>query len=102
MSIFKDLQLSTRTGSYWSYINERRDDFINAFYQPNKFDQISVDIRPQSIVLWRSMYNRFDTGILPNESIDNVAIATLDHIGVLEMQLAALQTVSFVIDLDSL
>lgn len=55
----------------------------------------NVDLHPSAIVVWTAMYNRFDTGLLPRESTTDVTIATLEHIGVLEAQMASLQAVTF-------
>lgn len=39
------------------------------------------------------MYNRFNSGILKKESVHDVAIATLEHIGVLEANMASFRQV---------
>jgi hypothetical protein len=57
-----------------------------------------LDLRAPAITVWHGLYNRFETGLLPRESVADTAIVSLEHIGVLESRLAAIQTVS----LDSL
>uniref|UniRef100_A0A914VYK7 phosphatidylinositol-3,5-bisphosphate 3-phosphatase n=1 Tax=Plectus sambesii TaxID=2011161 RepID=A0A914VYK7_9BILA len=86
-----DLRLTTRTECLWAHLDRKRDDYLNPTYQPGKFSVLVPDTRAQAIHFWRSMYNRFDDGIIPRESIDQVAIVTLEHVGVLEAHHTALQ-----------
>ncbi|VDM40210.1 unnamed protein product [Toxocara canis] len=88
----KDLHLCKRTQSLWAYLDDRHDDYLNPLYEANKYTILSgIDLHPSTIVVWTAMYNRFDTGLLPRESTTDVTISTLEHIGVLEAHMAALQ-----------
>uniref|UniRef100_A0A0N5AZ49 Phosphatidylinositol-3-phosphatase n=1 Tax=Syphacia muris TaxID=451379 RepID=A0A0N5AZ49_9BILA len=90
----KDLNLPMRTQSLWAVMDDWHDDFINPFYEAGKYSFLGkIDFHPSAIVVWRSMYNRFNSGILPKENVQDVAIGTLEHIGVLEANIALLREV---------
>uniref|UniRef100_A0A1I8AQW8 phosphatidylinositol-3,5-bisphosphate 3-phosphatase n=1 Tax=Steinernema glaseri TaxID=37863 RepID=A0A1I8AQW8_9BILA len=87
-----DLQLSRRTQSLWNYFDSRMDDFKNPLFDPEAHTFLTnVDIHPSAIVFWTALYNRFDTGILTKECVDDVALTTQEHIGVLEQTLSSLK-----------
>ncbi|TKR77849.1 hypothetical protein L596_018751 [Steinernema carpocapsae] len=88
-----DLQLSRRTQSLWNYFDSRVDDFKNPLYDSDAHHFLAnIDIHPSAIVFWSALYNRFDTGILPKESVDDVALTTQEHINVLEQTYNSLKT----------
>lgn len=88
----KDLNLAKRTQSLWAHLDDCHDDYLNPLYVPNKYSYLgTIDVHPSAIVVWTALYNRFDTGLLPRESTQDVTIATLEHIGVLEAHMASLQ-----------
>ncbi|KAK0417021.1 hypothetical protein QR680_012792 [Steinernema hermaphroditum] len=88
-----DLQLSRRTQSLWTYFASRVDDFKNPLYDPEAHHFLTnIDIHPSAIVFWAPLYNRFDTGILAKESVEDVALVTQEHIGMLEQTLLSLRT----------
>lgn len=62
--------------------------------QANKYGFLgNVNLHPSVLVVWSAMYNRFDTGLLPRENINDVTLSTMEHVGILEAHLASLQSV---------
>ncbi|XP_077983643.1 phosphatidylinositol-3,5-bisphosphate 3-phosphatase MTMR6-like [Glandiceps talaboti] len=77
-----DHKLSSRTFSLWGYIQSRLTDYVNPLYR--KDHPITKGIMlpttsPQCFKFWRGMYNRFDNGIHPRESLQDVLSAMKDH-----------------------
>lgn len=50
-------------------------------------------MHPSTLVVWTAMYNRFDTGLLPRENTNDVLLSTMEHVSILEVHLASLQSV---------
>uniref|UniRef100_A0A0K0DWZ6 Myotubularin phosphatase domain-containing protein n=1 Tax=Strongyloides stercoralis TaxID=6248 RepID=A0A0K0DWZ6_STRER len=67
-----DLKVMETTPSVWSYFEERIDDYKNPFYD-NSIDVITnLSTHPSDLDVWSSLYNRYDSGILPRESIEEL------------------------------
>uniref|UniRef100_A0A0R3QTF2 phosphatidylinositol-3,5-bisphosphate 3-phosphatase n=1 Tax=Brugia timori TaxID=42155 RepID=A0A0R3QTF2_9BILA len=89
----KDLNLAKRTQSLWAFLDDRHDDYINPLYEMNKYGFLGkINLHPSALVIWTAMYNRFDTGLLPRENTNDVALSTMEHVGILEAHLASLQS----------
>uniref|UniRef100_A0A1I7VII2 phosphatidylinositol-3,5-bisphosphate 3-phosphatase n=1 Tax=Loa loa TaxID=7209 RepID=A0A1I7VII2_LOALO len=89
----KDLNLAKRTKSLWAFLDDRHDDYINPLYETNKYGFLGkISLHPSTLIVWTPMYNRFDTGLLPRENINDVVLSTMEHVGVLEAHLASLQS----------
>uniref|UniRef100_A0AAF5PP36 phosphatidylinositol-3,5-bisphosphate 3-phosphatase n=1 Tax=Wuchereria bancrofti TaxID=6293 RepID=A0AAF5PP36_WUCBA len=89
----KDLNLAKRTQSLWAFLDDRHDDYINPLYETNKYGFLGkINLHPSTLVIWTAMYNRFDTGLLPRENTNDVALSTMEHVGILETHLASLQS----------
>ncbi|XP_065843343.1 myotubularin-related protein 6-like [Oscarella lobularis] len=73
----KELKLSERTYSFWGYVWEHINDFLNPLYKPmSDFTEgmLTPDLHPHNIQYWRGMYNQHDSLLLPRESwLDRVA-----------------------------
>uniref|UniRef100_A0A1I7XJE2 phosphatidylinositol-3,5-bisphosphate 3-phosphatase n=1 Tax=Heterorhabditis bacteriophora TaxID=37862 RepID=A0A1I7XJE2_HETBA len=88
----KDLNLSKRTKSLWTFLDSRQDDYLNPFYEPTTFGLLTdLDTRASSFVVWHAVYNRFDNGLLPREMLADTVMASMEHVGVLESHVAALR-----------
>ncbi|XP_072170824.1 phosphatidylinositol-3,5-bisphosphate 3-phosphatase MTMR8-like [Diadema setosum] len=94
-------RLSQKTFSLWQYMQARMSDYINPLYQPNLptcRGMLKPDFSPQMLKFWRGMYNRYENGVHPRESVTDVLSAMkdhstslADHVQFLENQLAALK-----------
>lgn len=86
------------TYSVWALFDIDRIEYTNPLYvlQNKKKalkDFLDVNTSPQVIRFWRSMYNRFDTGIHPRESVDDLMYVSLKHIQSLEEHIKFLEEV---------
>ena len=77
-----DLRLRERTYSLWGFFGRSRPDFLNPFYEresqctdPLMFPETS----PQSIIFWRNLFCRYDSGLHPRENIREIICALRDH-----------------------
>jgi hypothetical protein len=64
--------------------------------RPNKIHPkvLNVDVSPQCIKFWRTLYNRFEFGIHPRDSLDEIMVATKSHIITLEEHIQFVESVS--------
>ena len=64
----KDLRITARTKSLWSFVNSHSEDYKNPFYrQDSVLFPCDNELQPSSFVVWTKLYNRFDSGIQPRE-----------------------------------
>ncbi|EZA54228.1 hypothetical protein DMN91_000584 [Ooceraea biroi] len=84
------LRLSERTYSLWGYLANNMNEYINPIYRCNRYNnEESVDVlrpklAPQSIILWRNLYFRFESGIHPRETCEDLLLTIHDHTSSLE------------------
>lgn len=63
-------------------------------FQPTTFTSLlDIDTRAANFSIWNGLYNRFDEGLLCRENLADTAMATMEHVGVLESHIAALRMV---------
>ncbi|XP_070554043.1 phosphatidylinositol-3,5-bisphosphate 3-phosphatase MTMR6-like isoform X2 [Ptychodera flava] len=77
-----DNKLPSRTYSLWGYMQTRMTDYVNPLYRkdhPITKGLMIPNTSPQCFKFWRGMYNRFDNGIHPRESLQDVLSAMKDH-----------------------
>ncbi|RWS05441.1 Myotubularin-related protein 8-like protein [Dinothrombium tinctorium] len=97
-----DLMLKTRSYSLWAYFESQRSEFINPFYATREKSIIDAEgflnfnCSSPCIRFWRSLYNRFDTGVHPRESITDLTVVTYNHIRSLEEHITYLEQVIIV------
>ncbi|XP_042349294.1 myotubularin-related protein 7a isoform X2 [Plectropomus leopardus] len=88
----KELGLRERTHSLWSYLWKNRADYINPLYRPNH-SQTQGLLRPSTapycFKFWRGLYNRFDRGMHPRQSVEDYLSAIQEETQQLEEQLAS-------------
>nr|XP_006824875.1 PREDICTED: myotubularin-related protein 8-like [Saccoglossus kowalevskii] len=80
-------RLSEETYSLWGYLQSRMTDYVNPLYRKDHSVTKGVMIpntSPQCFKFWRGMYNRFENGIHPRESLPDVLSAMKDHTTSLE------------------
>ncbi|CAI2348872.1 unnamed protein product [Caenorhabditis sp. 36 PRJEB53466] len=88
----RDLNVSKRTKSLWSWMDARHDDYINPFYSPTAHVALlDLDTRAARFTVWTGMYNRFDGGLQPRERLEDITMAAMEHVGVLESHVAQLR-----------
>ncbi|PIO62851.1 hypothetical protein TELCIR_15574 [Teladorsagia circumcincta] len=78
----EDLNVTKRTKSLWTYMDQRQDDYLNPFYEPTTFGVLAdLETRASEFRVWHSLYNRFDEGILPRENMTDMVMASMEHVG---------------------
>ncbi|XP_061901543.1 myotubularin-related protein 7a [Entelurus aequoreus] len=87
-----ELGLCTRTHSLWSYLWSNRADYANPLYRPNH-SQAQGLLRPSTapcrFKFWRGLYNRFDRGMHPRQSVEDYLRAIQEETQQLEELLAS-------------
>ncbi|XP_076180105.1 myotubularin related protein 6 [Ptiloglossa arizonensis] len=83
------LRVSERTYSLWGLMANNMHEYINPLYKCNRFNDESSSVlqpklAPQSIILWRGMYFRFENGIHPRETYEDFLLTIHDHTSCLE------------------
>uniref|UniRef100_A0A0K0F664 BcDNA.GH04637 (inferred by orthology to a D. melanogaster protein) n=1 Tax=Strongyloides venezuelensis TaxID=75913 RepID=A0A0K0F664_STRVS len=75
-----DLKVVETTPSVWDYFDEHINDYKNPFFDSSIDSITSLSTHPSDLDVWLSLYNRYDTGILPRESIEELVSSFNDHI----------------------
>ncbi|KAJ8681848.1 hypothetical protein QAD02_017640 [Eretmocerus hayati] len=80
----QSFQLSEKTYSLWGYISQHINDFINPLYSMINFKDetarfLKPKLSPQNITLWRGLYFRFENGVHPRESYEDVLVTVSNH-----------------------
>lgn len=87
-----ELGLRERTHSLWSYLWKNQADYINPLYRPDH-SQTQGLLRPCTapycFKFWRGLYNRFDRGMHPRQSVEDYLSAIQEETQQLEEQLAS-------------
>uniref|UniRef100_A0A8C7WRH3 Myotubularin related protein 7a n=1 Tax=Oryzias sinensis TaxID=183150 RepID=A0A8C7WRH3_9TELE len=69
-----ELQVHQKTHSLWSFLWTNRADYINPLYRPDH-SQTQGLLRPSTapycFKFWRGLYNRFDQGMHPRQSVED-------------------------------
>uniref|UniRef100_A0A667ZLA5 Myotubularin related protein 7a n=1 Tax=Myripristis murdjan TaxID=586833 RepID=A0A667ZLA5_9TELE len=94
----KELGVRERTHSLWMYLWTNRTDYINPLYRPDH-SQTQGLLRPSTapycFKFWRGLYNRFDKGMHPRQSVQDYLMAIQEETQQLEEQLASHQKVAW-------
>ncbi|XP_014211423.1 myotubularin-related protein 6 [Copidosoma floridanum] len=82
-------KVSDRTYSLWGYISQHINEFINPLYSNKQSKEASNQILkpkllPQNIVLWRGLYLRFENGVHPRESYEDLLSTINSHVNSIE------------------
>ncbi|XP_078739975.1 phosphatidylinositol-3,5-bisphosphate 3-phosphatase MTMR8-like, partial [Lampetra fluviatilis] len=64
----RQLRIEERTHSLWAHLWEQRASFTNPLYRP-ELTALRPDTSPCLFKFWRGMYNRFETGMHPRQSV---------------------------------
>uniref|UniRef100_A0A665WSG1 Uncharacterized protein n=1 Tax=Echeneis naucrates TaxID=173247 RepID=A0A665WSG1_ECHNA len=85
-------EVCEKTHSLWSYLWTNREDYINPLYRPDH-SQTQGLLRPSTapycFKFWRGLYNRFDRGIHPRQSVEDYLRTIQEETQQLEEQLAS-------------
>lgn len=77
-----EIDVQHTTYSLWAKLDSQREEYVNPLYGLSKQPKLSflqVQLLPQLVRFWRSMYNRFDFGIHPRECLTDLLTVTYNH-----------------------
>lgn len=87
-----ELRVHERTHSLWSYLWANRTDYTNPLYRPNHSQTqglLRASTSPYSFKFWKGLYNRFDHGMHPRQSVEDYLRAIQEETQQLEEQLTS-------------
>ncbi|XP_053734928.1 myotubularin-related protein 7a [Synchiropus splendidus] len=87
-----ELSLCERTHSLWSYLWSNRADFLNPLYRPSHSQSqglLRPSTAPYCFKFWRGLYNRFDRGLHPRQSVEDCLRLVREETQQLEAQLSS-------------
>ncbi|XP_006781866.1 myotubularin-related protein 7a [Neolamprologus brichardi] len=87
-----ELRVYERTHSLWSYLWANRTDYTNPLYRPNHNQTqglLRASTSPYSFKFWKGLYNRFDHGMHPRQSVEDYLRAIQEETQQLEEQLSS-------------
>ncbi|TNM99090.1 hypothetical protein fugu_013654 [Takifugu bimaculatus] len=88
----RQLGVCERTHSLWSHLYAHQTDYLNPLYRP-RHSQTQGPLRPSTaphcFKFWRGLYNRFDRGMHPRQSVEDYLSAIKEETQQLEEQLAS-------------
>lgn len=99
------LNLRNTTYSLWAFLDSKKDSFVNPLYYIKRQSKLggcdriqdgplTLHLTPGLVSFWRRFYNRFDAGVHPRESIDDLFLVTYNHVNSLHQHILFLQAVS--------
>ncbi|XP_046880718.1 myotubularin-related protein 7a [Hypomesus transpacificus] len=87
-----ELGLCEKTHSLWFHLWKNRSDYMNPLYRPDHSQTQGVlrpDTAPYCFKFWKALYNRFDRGMHPRQSVLDYLMAIREETQQLEEQLAS-------------
>ncbi|KAL8621063.1 hypothetical protein ACOMHN_040588 [Nucella lapillus] len=82
-----DLRLSERTYSLWGYLSRHIQEYLNPLFKKEyeiTNPVLTPSTKPQDIRFWSGLYNRFDNGVHPRDSVGDLLSSARDHTASLE------------------
>uniref|UniRef100_A0A674PK87 Myotubularin related protein 7a n=1 Tax=Takifugu rubripes TaxID=31033 RepID=A0A674PK87_TAKRU len=70
----RQLGVCERTHSLWSHLYAHQTDYLNPLYRPRHSQtqgQLRPSTAPHCFKFWRGLYNRFDRGMHPRQSVED-------------------------------
>ncbi|MBN3281092.1 MTMR8 protein, partial [Polyodon spathula] len=91
----EDLKLHERTYSVWPFLLEKKMQYLNPVYRGSSaFGVLQPNTLPFNFKFWCAMYNRFDKGMHPKQSILDHMLALISQKSDGEGKVIELQNVS--------
>ncbi|XP_044152000.1 myotubularin-related protein 7 [Bufo gargarizans] len=86
----RELRIEERTYALWSYLWKQRLDYMNPLYRPDH-SQTQGTLRPNTTPchfrFWRGLYNRFEKGMHPRQSVTDFLQAVKEETQQLEEEM---------------
>ncbi|XP_077332108.1 phosphatidylinositol-3,5-bisphosphate 3-phosphatase MTMR8 isoform X2 [Lithobates pipiens] len=86
-----ELKIYENTHSLWPFLLERKQEFVNPLYIPNAYKTLQPNTLPFFFKFWCGMYNRFDSGMHPRQSVLDYLLESLNQKATLETSKSAME-----------
>lgn len=86
-----ELKIYENTHSLWPFLLQRKQEFVNPLYIPNAYKTLQPNTLPFSFKFWCGMYNRFDSGMHPRQSVLDYLLEILNQKATLETSESAME-----------
>ncbi|KAM4809002.1 phosphatidylinositol-3-phosphate phosphatase MTMR7 [Rhinophrynus dorsalis] len=90
----REMRIQERTYSLWSYLWKQRLDYMNPLYRQDH-SQTQGTLRPNTspcnFKFWRGLYNRFEKGMHPRQSVTDFLQAVKEETQQLEEELETME-----------
>ncbi|XP_053555197.1 myotubularin-related protein 8 [Bombina bombina] len=80
----EDLRIFENTHSLWPFLWDRKAEFFNPLYVEDAYKTLQPNTLPLSFKFWCGMYNRFDKGMHPKQSVLDYLLECVNKKGPLE------------------
>ncbi|XP_028932179.1 myotubularin-related protein 7 isoform X2 [Ornithorhynchus anatinus] len=90
----QELRIWERTSSLWAHLWRNRGDYLNPLYRPDPGCNqrlLCPPAAPASFMFWSGLYNRFEAGLRPRQSVTDYLMAVKEETRQLEEELEALE-----------
>ncbi|KAM4708522.1 phosphatidylinositol-3-phosphate phosphatase MTMR7 isoform 1-T1 [Discoglossus pictus] len=90
----REMRIQERTYSLWSYLWKQRMDYMNPLYRPDHSQTqgtLRPNTSPSNFKFWRGLYNRFEKGMHPRQSVTDFLLAVKEETQQLEEELEAME-----------
>ncbi|KAE8629675.1 hypothetical protein XENTR_v10000566 [Xenopus tropicalis] len=90
----REIRVQERTYSLWSYLWKQRLDYMNPLYRADHSQTqgtLRPNTSPSNFKFWRGLYNRFEKGMQPRQSVTDFLQAVKEETQQLEEELEFMQ-----------
>ncbi|KAM4662129.1 phosphatidylinositol-3,5-bisphosphate 3-phosphatase MTMR8 [Discoglossus pictus] len=87
----EDVKIFENTHSVWPFLRNRREEFLNPLYLEEAYKTLQPNTLPFSFKFWCGMYNRFDKGMHPKQSVLDYLLECVNRKNALETSEAAMR-----------
>ncbi|KAG5194379.1 hypothetical protein JEQ12_013176 [Ovis aries] len=90
----QELKIQERTYSLWAHLWKNRVDYLNPLFRADHSQTrgvLHLPTAPCNFMFWNGMYNRFEKGLQPRQSVTDYLVAVKEETQQLEEELEALE-----------
>ncbi|XP_072287102.1 phosphatidylinositol-3,5-bisphosphate 3-phosphatase MTMR8-like isoform X2 [Pyxicephalus adspersus] len=86
-----ELKIYENTHSLWPFLLQQKQTFVNPLYVPNAYKTLQPNTLPFCFKFWCGMYNRFDKGMHPRQSVLDYLLECMNRKANLETSETAME-----------
>ncbi|CAH2300283.1 myotubularin-related 7 isoform X1 [Pelobates cultripes] len=90
----REIRIQERTYSLWSYLWKQRSDYMNPLYRQDHSQTQGVlrpDTSPCNFKFWKGLFNRFEKGMHPRQSVTDFLLAVKEETQQLDEELETMR-----------